>query len=117
MAPRASITWPMCALIGELGGFILAVLYVIPPDDAQSRSTLLGILVTASGAATAWFMRQKTNELREGVADVKDEVADVKEKVNGRMSQLITEASAARDALERALVELEAERAKNGGQE
>ena len=105
---RASITWPLVALVAELGAFIVGVMYVIPTDDAQSRSTLLGVLVTASGAACAWFTREKTDQLRQGVASVE-------RKVNGRMSQLIVETIAARDALERALVELETERAKNRG--
>jgi hypothetical protein len=92
---RTSITWPIVAMLGVLAAFVVAVLWVIPKDDTQSRSTMLGILVTASTAITAHFVRNK-------VGDLQTDVAEVDKKVNGRMTQLIAQTEQARKALEEA---------------
>lgn len=100
----SSITWPLVALAAVGGGFLVAVLLVIPKDDTQSRSAVLGILVTLAVSAGAWFTRNKVNQVQEGVERVDD-------KVNGRMTQLIEETSRARDALTEATAALARERA------
>lgn len=93
--PATSVTWPLVALAAVAGLFLIAVLVVIPKEDTQSRSAVLGILVTSAAAATAWFSRNKVNQVQEGVERVD-------EKVNGRMTQLIEETRRARDALQAA---------------
>jgi hypothetical protein len=100
-----SVTWPLVALVALGCGFLVAVLLVIPKDDTQSRSAVLGILVTLGATATAWFTRNKVNQVQEGVERVDD-------KVNGRMTQLIDETARARDALVEATTQLERERAQ-----
>jgi len=100
----SSVTWPLVALAAVGCGFLVAVLLVIPEQDTQSRSAVLGVLVTLVASATAWFTRNKVNQVQEGVERVDD-------KVNGRMTQLIEETGRARDALVQATAELERERA------
>jgi hypothetical protein len=99
-----SVTWPLVALAAVGCGFLVAVLLVIPKEDTQSRSAVLGILVTLAVSAGAWFTRNKVNQVQDGVERVDD-------KVNGRMTQLIDETARARDALLQATAELERERA------
>ena len=101
----SSVTWPLVALAAVGGGFLVAVLLVIPREDTQSRSAVLGILVTLAVSAGAWFTRNKVNQVQEGVELVDD-------KVNGRMTQLIDETARARDALVLATSQLERERAQ-----
>lgn len=101
----SSVTWPLVALAAVGGGFLVAVLLVIPKEDTQSRSAVLGILFTLGTAAAAWFTRNKVNQVQEGVERVD-------EKVNGRMTQLIEETGRARAALVQATAEIERERAQ-----
>lgn len=103
---HTSITWPMVALAVVLCVFVVAVLWIIPEGDAQSRATMLGVLVTVSGGAVAVFTRSKVN-------DVREDVKVVDGKVNGRMQQLIDETREARAALERVRIELADERARH----
>lgn len=106
---RTSITGPLVALVAVLAAFVIGVLWIIPKDDSQSRATMLGILVTASGAAVAVFTRGKVN-------DVHDEVGEVRTQVNGRMSQLLKQNADQADALRTAAAELAAYRAMLYGQ-
>lgn len=102
------MTWPLVGLVAIGALFLVAVLVVIPKDDTQARSAVLGVLVTLGGAAGAWFTRNKVNQVQEGVDDVNT-------KVNGRMTQLIRETSESRAALQRATEELARERAHRAG--
>jgi hypothetical protein len=104
-----SITWPMVGLVVACAGFLLGVLWVIPKDDTQSRAALIGILVTASGAAVAYFTRAKVN-------DVVTEVGEVRTQVNGRMTQLLKQNAEQAEALRQATAELAAYRLMVGGQ-
>lgn len=106
----ASITWPLVGLAGVGGAFVILVLVVIPKDDTQSRSAILGALVTIATSLVALFVKAKVGEVREGVEEVD-------RKVNGRMTQMLAETAQARDALLAATAELERERAKNAGRE
>jgi hypothetical protein len=99
----SSVTWPLVALAAIGCGFLVAVLLVIPEQDTQSRSAVLGILVTLVASATAWFTRNKVNQVQEGVERVDD-------KVNGRMTQMIDEIAASRRALDESRRALEVER-------
>jgi hypothetical protein len=103
--PSSSVTWPLVALAAVGGGFLVAVLLVIPKEDTQSRSAVLGILFTLGTAAAAWFTRNKVNQVQEGVERVD-------EKVNGRMTQMIDELSESRRALDASRRELEVERSR-----
>jgi hypothetical protein len=96
MKPSTSVTWPLVGLALIGAGFLVAVLVVIPREDTQSRSAVLGVLVTLAAGATAWFSRNKVNQVQEGVDDVNT-------KVNGRMTELVKELGQAREALDRAL--------------
>lgn len=100
---RTSITGPLVALVAVLGAFVIGVLWIIPKDDGQSRATILGILVTTSGAAVAYFTRSKVNEVQE-------DVGAVREQVNGRMSQILAQNAAQAEALRAAAAELAAYR-------
>jgi hypothetical protein len=99
----SSVTWPLVALAAVGCGFLVAVLLVIPRDDTQSRSAVLGILVTLVASATAWFTRNKVNQVQEGVERVDD-------KVNGRMTQMLEEIAESRRALDESRRTLETER-------
>lgn len=104
-----SVTWPVVGLVLVGGGFLIAVLLVIPKEDTQSRSAVLGILVTLAAAGGAWFTRNKVNQVQEGVDDVND-------KVNGRMTQMLDEIAESRRALDDARRALETEKRINRGE-
>lgn len=108
MEPKkgTSVTWPLVALAVVGAGFIVAVLVVIPKEDAQSRSAVLGILVTLGAAAGAWFTRNKVNQVQDGVDQVNT-------KVNGRMTEMLAEIAESRKALDDARSALEREQAQN----
>lgn len=105
MKPSTSVTWPLVGLALVGAGFLVAVLLVIPKDDTQSRSAVLGLLVTLGAGATAWFTRNKVNQVQEGVDDVNT-------KVNGRMTEMVAELANSREALREATRLLEVERSR-----
>ena len=92
MAKTPLITWPLVALSAIGGAFILLVLVVIPKDDTQTRSAILGTLLTVSTMVVTAYVKNKTGNIQDSVDQVND-------KVNGRMTQLIDETAKSRDAL------------------
>ncbi len=120
--PRAtSITWPMVAILALLCSFLLGIFVLIPDDEPQSRTALLGFVLLAGQAAVGYFMRSKVNEVQDnvttGIEAVAETVTAVDKKVNGRMTQLIEATQRAADEAAAAREELAAYRASVEGPE
>lgn len=87
------ISWPFVALAGLGGGFFLGLYALIPSDQPEGRTALLGI-VTLAGNAVVGAVAHRINSK---VKTVDTKLADVQDKVNGRMSELIAKTQPAAD--------------------
>lgn len=55
---RKELTWPLVALAGILAGFLLGIFALIPKDQPEMRSALVGVVVTSSAGIVAAVLRQ-----------------------------------------------------------
>ncbi len=89
MNPTPKFSWQLVAFAAlGVAGF-LGLFAIIPEDEAQLRSTLLGLLVTTVGALVAFFVNRNVGALRNDVQEVKQEVATVVEQTNGNTQALL----------------------------
>lgn len=79
---RASSVWHYVALAAILAAFFLGIFALIPEEQPEGRTALLGVLVFACTAATTRFLGAR--------------VKAVDTKVNGRITQLIDVANEAK---------------------
>ena len=74
-SPMRSSPWAYVALAAITAAFLLGIFVLIPDDEPQMRTALLGVvLLAAHGAIGRWLSK---------------DVKKVDQKVNGRMSQMI----------------------------
>ncbi len=70
------IGWPVVVLAAiAVAGFV-AIFALIPDNEPAGRSGMLGFISLAGNAVVVWFTSQRTNELR-------DQVADLRRKLGG----------------------------------
>ncbi len=95
----ARITWPLVAMVGLVLFFLFGVFVVIPADEPESRTALLGFLVTTSASVVAIIVQRLSNK-----------VEKIKDQTNGALSELLqskTQPDLASDKRQlRALIEL-----------
>ncbi len=84
--------------LGACGAF-LGTLALIPPDEPELRTALVGVLVAAGYASISRWIGSRVEEVHQQVTSAREQLDDVGQKVNGRMSELI---EALRDAERRA---------------
>lgn len=84
--------------LGACGAF-LGTLALIPPEEPELRTALVGVLVAAGYASISRWIGSRVDEVHDQVTQTNAQIGDVAEKVNGRMSELI---EALRDAERRA---------------
>ena len=84
--------------LGACGAF-LGALALVPADQPELRTALVGVLVAAGYASISRWIGSRVEDVHEKVTAANRQLAEVGDKVNGRMSELI---EALRDAEQRA---------------
>ncbi len=101
MSSRAPSAWAFSLFgLGACGAF-LGTLALIPPEQPELRTALVGVLVAAGYASISRWIGSRVEDVHQEVAQANAALAEVGDKVNGRMSELI---EALRDAERRAAV-------------
>ena len=99
MSGRSPSAWAFSLFgLGACGAF-LGTLALIPPDQPELRTALVGVLVAAGYASISRWIGSRVEDVHQQVTEANATLAEVGDKVNGRMSELI---AALQDAERRA---------------
>lgn len=86
---RPSSAWAFSLFgLGACGAF-LGTLALIPPEEPELRTALVGVLIAAGYASISRWIGSRVEDVHAQTTETNERLTDVAEKVNGRMSELI----------------------------